>query len=71
LYGLPGLLISFLERTENKKIKMKKGISHKDSILTIISVIILFFTAMIDWNIYSWLILVAIILLLIAWHTKN
>lgn len=56
---------------------MKKEKFHKnnkiskDKILTTISIIILLFTAMIDWTIYSWLILVAIILLLIAWYIKK
>jgi len=43
----------------------------KDQILISISIIILFFTAMINWNIYSWLILVAIIIILIAWYFKK
>jgi len=43
----------------------------KDQILTSISIIILLFTAMINWNIYSWLILVAIIIILIAWYFKK
>jgi len=43
----------------------------KDQILTSISIIILLFTAMINWNIYSWLILIAIIIILIAWYFKK
>jgi len=43
----------------------------KDQILTSISIIILLFTAMINWNVYSWLILVAIIIILIAWYFKK
>lgn len=43
----------------------------KDQILTTISIILLFFTAMVNWNIYSWLILAAIILVLIAWYFKK
>lgn len=50
---------------------MKKEIYNKDNILTIISIIILFITAMINWTICSWLILVAIILLLVAWYVKK
>jgi len=38
----------------------------RDHILTAIVVILLLFTAMINWNIYSWLILIAIILILFA-----
>ena len=36
----------------------------KDQILTVIAVILLLFTAMINWNIYSLLVLVARILIL-------
>jgi len=43
----------------------------KNQILTAISIIILFIAALIDWNIYSWLILVAIILLILAWGSKK
>ncbi|MDP2907586.1 MAG: hypothetical protein Q8O03_06600 [Nanoarchaeota archaeon] len=43
----------------------------KDKVITTISVILLLFTAMISWNVYSWLILVAIIMLLVAWYSKK
>jgi len=43
----------------------------KDQILIAISTVILLFTAMITWNIYSWLTLLAIIVILIAWYFKN
>jgi len=43
----------------------------KDEILTAIAITILLFTAMINWNIYSWLILVAIIVILIARYFKK
>ena len=43
----------------------------KDQVVVMISVIILLFTAMINWNIYSWLILVAIIMIVTAWYIKN
>jgi len=43
----------------------------KDKIVTAISIILLLFTAMINWNIYSWLILIAIILILSAWYFKK
>jgi len=43
----------------------------KDKILTAISIILLLFTAMINWNIYSWLILVAIIMILAGWYFKK
>jgi len=47
------------------------GKLSKDQILTAISIVILLFTAMISWNIFSWLILVAIILILIAWYFRK
>ena len=43
----------------------------KDQVLTAISVIILLFSAMINWNIYSWLVLIAIIFILMAWYFKK
>jgi len=43
----------------------------KDKVLTTISIILLLFTAMINWNIYSWLILVAIIIILFVWYSKK
>ena len=43
----------------------------KDQILTAISVIILLFSAMINWNTYSWLVLIAIIFILMAWYFKK
>ncbi|MEM1546150.1 MAG: hypothetical protein QXY40_09870 [Candidatus Methanomethylicia archaeon] len=43
----------------------------KNQILTSVSIIILLFTAIINWNIYSWLILIAIILILIAWYLQK
>ncbi len=44
---------------------------RKDQILTTIAIIILFFTALIDWTIYSWLILLAVIILLFAWYFRK
>lgn len=43
----------------------------KDQIVMIISIIILLLTAMINWNIYSWLILAAIIMIVAAWYIKS
>ncbi len=43
----------------------------KDDILTAIAILILFITAMITFTIYSWLVLVAIILLLTAWYYRS
>jgi hypothetical protein len=42
----------------------------KDDILTTVAILLLFITAMITFTIYSWLMLVAIILLLIAWYYR-
>lgn len=44
---------------------------NKDDVLTTISLLILLFSAMITWNIYSWLILVAIIMILLACYFKK
>jgi len=44
---------------------------NKDQALTAIATLILLFTAMITWNIYSWLILVAVIFIVTAWYFKK
>lgn len=44
---------------------------NKGEILTSIAVVILLFTAMINWNIYSWLVLLAIIVILAAWYFRK
>jgi len=43
----------------------------KDQALTAIAVIMLLFTATVDWNIYSWLVLAAIIIILFAWYFRK
>jgi hypothetical protein len=43
----------------------------RDQALIAVSVIILLFSAMTDWNVYSWLILLAIIIILMAWYSKK
>jgi hypothetical protein len=43
----------------------------KDEILTTIAAIILLFTALIDWNIYSWLILAGVVIIIFAWYLRN
>ncbi|MFC1802737.1 hypothetical protein ACFL0D_02095 [Thermoproteota archaeon] len=43
----------------------------KDEILTTVAVLILLFSAMIDWNVYSWLILVGITVILFAWYSRK
>ncbi len=44
---------------------------NKDQLFTGAAILILLATAMIDWTIYSWLVLAAIILLLIAWYFRK
>jgi hypothetical protein len=43
----------------------------KDETLTIIASIILLFTALINWNIYSWLILVGIVFIVSVWYLRR
>jgi hypothetical protein len=44
---------------------------NKDKALNSIAIIMLLFTALIEWNTYSWLMLVAIIFILAAWYFKK
>jgi hypothetical protein len=46
-------------------------LKNKDQILTGIAILILLVTSMINWTVYSWLILVAVIMLLLAWYFKK
>ena len=43
----------------------------RDEILTAIAVLLLLFSAMIDWNVYSWPILVGIIVIVFAWYFRK
>jgi hypothetical protein len=43
----------------------------KDDIISSFAVILLLFTALIDWNVYSWVILVAIIMILTGWYLRR
>jgi len=43
----------------------------KDDILTALALIILLFSAMMIWTISSWIILVAIIIIAIAWYYRK
>jgi Flp pilus assembly protein TadB len=56
--------------TEAKMTEAKTRLS-KDQALTAVAVIILLFSAMIDWSVYSWLVLLAVILILAAWYLKK
>ena len=44
---------------------------NKDEILTTIAAILLLFTALIDWDIYSWFILVGIVIIIFAWYIRK
>jgi len=43
----------------------------KGGILTAAAITILLFTALVNWNIYSWLILLAIIVVLAGWYFRK
>ena len=43
----------------------------KDKVMTAVAVVILLFSAMITWNIYSLLIFVAAMLVLAAWYVRD
>jgi len=50
--------------------KQKRRIT-KDEALTAAAVVMLLFSAMITWNIYSLLTFAAVVLLAIAWYVKG
>lgn len=43
----------------------------KDDYLTAFSVLLLLFTGLIDWNVYSWLVLLGIVLLILGWYFRK
>ncbi|MDD1678506.1 MAG: hypothetical protein LUO93_04900 [Methanomicrobiales archaeon] len=43
----------------------------KDDILTAITILILFIAAMITFTVYSWLVLLAIILVIFSWYYRS
>ena len=43
----------------------------KNDVISSFAVVILLFTALIDWNVYSWLILVAIFMILTSWYLRR
>lgn len=47
---------------------MKTG---KENILTAVAIVILLATAMISWDLQSWLILLAVIVLLLGWYFRK
>jgi len=50
--------------------KQKRRLT-KDEALTAAAVVMLLFSAMITWNIYSLLIFAAVIILLVAWYVRS
>lgn len=58
----------YVKKARSGAIDVKK--LNKDEILTSVAVLILLFTAMINWNSYSWLVLLAIIVILAAWYFR-
>ena len=58
-----------LEEIKDEWISMSK--LTRDKALIAVSIIILLFSAMTDWNAYSWLILLAIVIILMAWYSKK
>ena len=43
----------------------------KDDVISSLAVVLLMFTALIEWNVYSWLILVAIVMILTSWYLRR
>jgi hypothetical protein len=43
----------------------------KDDALTIVSILILLFTAIFNWTFTSYLILIAVVILILAWYFKG
>jgi hypothetical protein len=44
---------------------------NKDEVLTATATVLLLFTALIDWNVYSWLILAGVVIVLMAWYFRK
>jgi len=42
----------------------------KDQIFTAAAIVVLLFTAFVEWGVISWLILASIILLLLSWYYR-
>jgi uncharacterized membrane protein len=62
-----------IDMKRKKIIKPTKNnmLKNKDQILISIAVFILLLTTMINWTVYSWLVLAAVIILLFAWYFKR
>jgi len=54
---------------------MRKGKNRKrqakDKVVTTVAVLMLLFSAMMTWNVYSLLVFVAVLLLLAAWYVRD
>ena len=57
-------------RSKNTALSFVKK-ANKNDILLAVCVTIFLFTALIDWNVYSWLILLSLIMILFVWYFKN
>ena len=53
-----------------KSVTLQQKTHVEDQLLTVMAVVILPFTAMITWNIYSWLVLILVILMVITLQLK-
>ena len=53
-----------------KSVTLQQNTHAEDQLLTAMTVVILLFTAMITWNIYSWLVLILVILMVITLQLK-
>jgi Ca2+/Na+ antiporter len=53
-----------------KSVTLQQKTHVEDQLLTVMAVVILLFTAMITWNIYSWLVLILVILMVITLQLK-
>lgn len=61
-----------LEYSESviKSVTLQQNTHAEDQPLTAMTIVILLFTTMINWNIYSWLVLILVILMVITLQLK-
>jgi len=53
-----------------KSVTLQQNTHAEDQLLTAMTIVILLFTAMITWNIYSWLVLILVILMVVTLQLK-
>jgi hypothetical protein len=53
-----------------KLVTLQQNTHAEGQLLTVMIIVILLFTAMINWNIYSWLVLILVILMVITLQLK-